>query len=122
MIPESLAQKLMNIKSLPYAQMLKKHGFILFKNAFSDGASTKSALNMFLAMDREYYRAMPEKQQHEIIIGKVAGPLLEIFKANGYSTNIYHREFTVVIVSAKASNKTVDAVAIFSQRTPSDSD
>jgi hypothetical protein len=92
MIPESLAQKLMNIKSLPYAQMLKKHGFILFKNAFSDGASTKSALNMFLAMDREYYRAMPEKQQHEIIIGKVAGPLLEIFKANGYSTNIYHRD------------------------------
>ena len=77
-----------------YDDALRELGFRRFKNAFSDGASTKDSVNRLLAMDGDYFRGLSARGlQYQIFSGRAPSPLYEIFQANGYRINVYNRDF-----------------------------
>lgn len=76
-----------------YDDALRELGFRRFKNAFSDGDSTKSSVNRLLAMDGGYFRALAARGlQYQIFSGRAPSPLYEIFQANGYRINVYNQD------------------------------
>ena len=92
MVPESLAKEILGLPSLPYQTLLQQQGFVRLRNHFSDGPDTISSLNQFFALDPAYFHTLRAEDKFKgMVSGYVPSPLLEIFKANGYSTNFYHQ-------------------------------
>ncbi len=93
MIPASLAKKHLHLDSLPHQEELESLGFRRFRNAFSDGPSTDSSLNRMLALDPAHYQKLAkEGRWRDLFPGLAPSPLLEIFRANGYSANVYNHD------------------------------
>lgn len=82
MIPESLADKLLSIRTLPYVAILKAHNAQLLSNVFSDAVPTKWSLANILKL-------IPDNKANydQIVRGRIPSPLRHILDANGYTTH-----------------------------------
>ncbi len=84
-LPRSLLQKHFGEPEMPYNTVLDK-SFRKFPNFFADGMTTRSSLNLLLALDAPYMKSLPKKQRQTFYRGKTNSPLFATFKANGYET------------------------------------
>lgn len=84
-IPRALIRKHFDAEEKAYHSVLDKY-FTKFPNFFSDGMTTRSSLNLLLALDAPYMKSLPKKQRQTFYQGKTNSPLLATFKANGYET------------------------------------
>jgi hypothetical protein len=94
LIPEVLLKQYLQLDSTAYHEVLDLH-FKRFPNFFADEVPSRPALNMILALDKEYYASLPNQEsQFGIFQGFTPSPLFEIFKYNGYETNtIYNSQY-----------------------------
>lgn len=84
-LPRALIRKHFDAEEKAYHEVLDRH-FRKFPNFFSDGPTTRSSLNLLLALDHEYMKTLPKKDRQSFYQGKINSPLLATFKANGYET------------------------------------
>ncbi len=96
LIPRSLAKKYLKINELAYQDALENHGFRLFENFFADAVYTRKSLSNFLSLGVNSYSKEQEQKNKYLyansFTGIIPSPLLEIFKANGYTTNAYYND------------------------------
>ncbi len=93
LLPASLAKMHLHLDSLPHQEELESLGFRRFRNAFSDSADTASSLNRLLALDPAHFQKLAEEGGWRgMFSGLAPSPLLQIFRANGYSVHLYNHD------------------------------
>ncbi len=80
--PEAVAKKNIGVKNVPYADAFRRHNMRIIPNSFSERIPTKRALNLLLAMDKDYFYGVSEDAG--FVRNQVPNPTYEIFRRNGY--------------------------------------
>ena len=90
LIPRSLAKQHLGINDLPYQDYMEQEDFRMFRNLFADAVLTRKSLGNFLSLGINRFASKKAEVYGGFFTGLIPSPMLEIFKANGYTTNTYH--------------------------------
>lgn len=89
LIPRSLLKKHYGTDTSPFHDLFEAN-FRRFPNLFSEGTTTRDALNLILALDKEMFLGARYKYRYNLFSGVQPSPLLNILRNNGYETSSFY--------------------------------
>lgn len=91
MIPQAIARRFLKIDDeLEYVRTIRDANMRILKNVFADYVPTLPAVSAFVAVDLDYFEGIEAPTRYLQVIGTIPGPLYEIFKRNGYKTQLIY--------------------------------
>jgi hypothetical protein len=83
--PDEFARSYMGLPTpLAYTTALERNGARVIPHAFADREASRPSLNSLLALDVNYWDALPDSVKYGFFTGRRRSPLGEIFRNNGY--------------------------------------
>lgn len=84
LVPDEMTHRFLGVEKLRYVEAIEEANGQILKNVFSEGDNTNMSLNSLLALDVDWWRALPYPESIHLETGRRRSPVYEIFQRNGY--------------------------------------